>query len=185
MVEEDQDAALVARCLEGDQEAFGLLLDHHQRAIYNLAYRMLANAEDAEDVTQTVFLKAFEKLDRYNAEHRFFSWIYRIAINESIDTLSRRKRTEGSDIELASPQAAVEDLLDEDQVCQRVQRALMGLRSDERGVIVLKHFLGFSYREIGQILEVEDKTVKSRLFVARRRLREALETMDQAERVHH
>jgi RNA polymerase sigma-70 factor (ECF subfamily) len=185
MVEEDQDAALVARCLEGDQEAFETLLDRHQRAIYNLAYRMLASAEDAEDVTQTVFLKAFEKLDRYNADHRFFSWIYRIGINESIDALARRKRTEGTDVELESHAPSAEDQLDEADLCARVQAGLMKLRSDERGIIVLKHFMGISYREIGEVLEIEEKTVKSRLFVARRHLKEALEQAGEPGTVKH
>jgi RNA polymerase sigma-70 factor, ECF subfamily len=185
MVEEDQDAALVARCLNGDQEAFEALLDRHQRAIYNLAYRMLARAEDAEDVTQTVFLKAFEKLDRYNPEHRFFSWIYRIGINESIDVLARRKRGEGSDIEIESPAPSAEDQLDEADLCARVQTALMSLRSDERGIIVLKHFMGISYHEIGEVLEVPEKTVKSRLFVARRHLKDALQLSSELGAVKH
>lgn len=173
----DQDTALVERCLKGDQGAFESLLDRHEKAIYNAAFRMLNDREDARDVTQTVFMKALEHLDRFDGKRRFFSWIYRIAINESIDTLKRRGRLEpgsASDREVEATGTEVGEQLDQDAVCAKVQGALMTLRTEERATIVLKHFLGCSYREMSQVLEVPEKTVKSRLFVARRHLKDAL-----------
>ena len=84
---EPDDIALMERCRNGDRQAFETLVVRYQKPVYNAAYRMLHNTEDARDVTQTVFLKVFENLDKYDPSHRFFSWIYRIALNESINWL--------------------------------------------------------------------------------------------------
>jgi len=134
---------------------------------------MLGNVQDAEDVTQTVFFNAFLKLRTYNPRYKFFSWIYRMTVNDSLNTLKRRKPTEGleneSDIRtpVAAPDHAVE-------LQDRVGKALMCLRPDDRAVVVLKHFVSFSYKEIADVLEIPVRTVKSRLFTARERLRDAL-----------
>ncbi|MDX1555360.1 MAG: sigma-70 family RNA polymerase sigma factor, partial [Xanthomonadales bacterium] len=92
-----RDQALIERCQRGDRRALEELLQQYQRPVFNVALRMLGNSDDAADITQTVFLKAFENLDHYNPEHKFFSWIYRIAINESINQINREKRTEPLD----------------------------------------------------------------------------------------
>ncbi len=134
---------------------------------------MLHNVQDAEDVTQTVFLNAFLKLRTYNPRYRFFSWIYRMTVNESLNTLKRRKPTVTLEDELgirapgAAPDRATE-------VEDRVGKALMDLKPDDRAVVVLKHFASFSYQEIADVLEIPVRTVKSRLFTARERLQFAL-----------
>ncbi len=134
---------------------------------------MLNNVQDAEDVTQTVFLNAFVKLRTYDPRYKFFSWIYRMTVNESLNTLKRRKPTVTLEPKLhvrapvAAPDTAAE-------LQDRVGRALMGLRPDDRAVVVLKHFVSFSYKEIADVLEIPVRTVKSRLFTARERLRDAL-----------
>src|SRR5882762_2699539 len=88
---------LVQRTLAGDREAFGSLVEAYQRVVFNLALRMVGDAEDARDVTQTVFVKAYQKLSTFDQRNRFFSWLYRIGINESINLLHRRKSREELD----------------------------------------------------------------------------------------
>lgn len=148
-------------------------MDRYQRQLFNVAFRMLGNVQDAEDVTQTVFCNAFIALRSYDPKYRFFSWIYRMTVNESLNQLKRRKRMvtldERSDIPMSgiTPDDAAEA---EDQV----GRALRDLKPDDRAVVVLRHFVSFSYEEIADVLEVPVRTVKSRLFTARERLRLAL-----------
>lgn len=170
----DTDLQLVRRCQQGDRGAFEILVVQYERPIFNAAYRMLDSRDDARDVTQTVFLKAFEKLDSYNPKYKFYSWIYRIALNESVNVLNGRKRLTPVDDEQASNWKTPEETARSDEVHDRVQEALMLISSDYRSVIVLKHFSGCSYSDIAQILQIQEKTVKSRLFTARQRLREAL-----------
>jgi len=145
-------------------------VDRYQQRLFNVALRMLGNVQDAEDVTQTVFLNAFRKLGTYDPSYRFFSWIYRMTVNESLNTLKRRKHTVILEDELGIPAPGGEpDRATEVQ--DRVGKALMELKPDDRAVVVLKHFVSFSYEEIAEVLEVPVKTVKSRLFTARERLR--------------
>ncbi len=170
----DPDEALVRRCREGDSAAFALLVARYQGPIYNAAYRVLGNAEDAADIAQSVFLKIVERLDDYDSQFRFFSWIYRIALNESINLLRRNGREEplGDDDETeGDAHADPEWQALEAELSARVQGALMKLKVDDRMVLVLRHFSECSYVEIGQVLDLDEKTVKSRLFEARQRLR--------------
>ena len=134
---------------------------------------MLGNVQDAEDVTQTVFGNAFLALRSYDPKYRFLSWVYRMTVNESLNALKRRKPMVTLDDEpgIAAPEFASDPAQDADE---RVGKALMGLKPDDRAVVVLRHFASFSYGEIADVLEVPVKTVKSRLFTARQRLRLAL-----------
>lgn len=161
------------RCLDGDPEAAGDLVDRYQRRLFNVALRMLGNVQDAEDVTQTVFGNAFVALKSYDPHYRFFSWIYRMTVNESLNAIKRRKRlvTLDDEFDIPTEGTAADDAVEVDD---RVKRALMDLKPDDRAVVVLKHFVSFSYEEIADVLEVPVKTVKSRLFTARERLRLAL-----------
>src|SRR5258706_14703991 len=99
---EEQEATLLDRCLGGDGGAFGQLIDRYQRVLFNVSLRMVGNREDARDITQTVFLKAYENLGSFDRKHRFFSWVYRITINESLNHLSRNRRVEPLDESLPS-----------------------------------------------------------------------------------
>jgi RNA polymerase sigma-70 factor (ECF subfamily) len=173
----DPDEVLVERCRSGDRAAFTALVLRYQRPIYNAAFRILGNAEDASDITQQVLLKIAERLDDYDARYKFFSWIYRIAVNESLNMLRRDGREEPfadgeepAGLESADPEWQA----DRAQVSERIQKALMRMKASDRAVITLRHFSECSYEEIGRILEIEVKTVKSRLFEARQRLRELL-----------
>jgi len=179
-VNKDPDTALVRASRNGDRVAFEALLTRYERPIYNVAMRMLRHPEDARDVVQSVFLTAFEKLHQYDFEHKFYSWIYRIAINESIDILNGRTRyapldegLEGVD-DSSNPHEAVRAA----QLGAGVQAAMMRLAPDYRAVIVLRHFVDCSYREMAEILGVPEKTVKSRLFTARQLLKEWLDADD-------
>ena len=134
---------------------------------------MLGNTQDAEDVTQTAFGNAFAALDSYDPKYRFFSWIYRMTVNESLNTLKRRRNVVSLDgsFDVPAPDAISHSAAEAEE---RVGRALLELKPDDRAVVVLKHFVSFSYDEISDVLGVPVKTVKSRLFTARERLRESL-----------
>ncbi len=160
--------------MTGDREAFEALLVEYEKPVYNAAYRMLNSPDDARDVTQTVFLKVFERFDQYDPSRRFFSWIYRITLNESINWLGKSNRMEPLTIEAAFEGKGPEQQVESDRTSANVQAALMTIKSDYRSVVVLKHFLGCSYEEISQILDIPEKKVKSRLYTARQQLKDAL-----------
>lgn len=167
---DEQDRALVKRYLEGRSDAASGLVDRYQQRLFNVALRMLNNVQDAEDVTQTVFLNAFAKLRTYDPRYKFFSWIYRMTVNESLNALKRRKPmvTLEDELDIRAPGAAP-DRVTEAQ--DRVGKALLCLEPNDRAVVVLKHFVSFSYEEIADVLGIPVQTVKSRLYTARERLR--------------
>ena len=168
------DTKLIERCRSGDRKAFEALLVEYEKPVFNAAYRMLNSRDDAKDVTQTVFLKVFENFDQFDPSRRFFSWIYRITLNESINWLGKRNRTEPLAFEAADEGRGVEQAVDSETVSANVQAALMTIKTDYRSVVVLKHFLGCSYGEISSILDIPEKKVKSRLYTARQQLKDAL-----------
>ena len=174
------DRLLVERYRAGDRTAFTELVIRYQRPIYNAAFWVLRNAEDANDIAQDVFLKVAERLDDYDPRYKFFSWIYRIAVNASLNMLRRNGREESldDDAELAAADSAnPERQLGDAQVAARVRSALMRLSTNDRMVLTLRHFSECSYEEIGEILDLDEKTVKSRLFEARRRMRGLLQDL--------
>src|SRR5450755_553963 len=177
IVDNDPDIELVQRCRNGDWTAFTDLVVRYQRPIYNAAFWLLRKPEDANDVTQVVFLKVAERLDEYDPRFKFFSWIYRIAVNESLNLLRRNRREEALDdeIDLPGPESSdPERQASAAEVAKRIRGALMRMTSNDRLALTLRHFSECSYEEIGQILDIDQKTVKSRLFEARQRLRELL-----------
>jgi len=169
--DDDLDRALVRRYLGGERAAGEELVNRFHRSVYNVALRMLGNVQDAEDVTQTVFGNAFSALDSYDPKYRFFSWIYRMTFNESLNTLKRRRDVVSID---ASFDVAGSDSESSAEAEESVGKALMELKPDDRAVVVLRHFVSFSYEEISDVLGIPVKTVKSRLFTARERLRQSL-----------
>jgi len=175
MTERD-DRILVRQCLEGRREAFGDLMARHQKAVFNVALRMTKDFQQAQDLTQTVFIKAYEHLDTFDARHKFFSWIYRMAVNESLNFLKRSRRFEAFDesAEYAAGGEKPAEDYEESEMSRNIQNALMDLQIDHRAVIVLKHFENLSYDEIGYILDIPEKTVKSRLFTARQMLKDVM-----------
>lgn len=170
-----RDQALIERCKRGDRQALESLLTAYEKPIYNAAYRILGNPDDAADTTQVVFLKAFEKLDSYNPKYKFFSWIYRIAVNESINQVKRGGRQQPLDDSETSPLRGPDADAEAGDMSRAIQEGLMALTEDYRTVVVLRHFSDCSYRQIGDILQIPEKTVKSRLFTARRSMKDFLQ----------
>jgi len=170
---EESDEALVRSCRAGDRGAFETLVVRYQRPVFNVALRMLRHPEDARDAAQTTFLKAYEHLGDFNMQYRFYSWIYRIAINESINHGKQRRSHEGLSQEERDPAAGPEQALGQHQFDSALQTVIMGLSDDYRAVIVLHYTVGCSYEDMASILDIPTKTVKSRLFSARERLKDS------------
>lgn len=173
-MDNSRDFALVERCRNGDRQALEALVMAYERPVYNAAYRILGNPDDAADATQAVFLKAFENLERYDPNFKFFSWIYRIAINESINQLKRIRKQEPLDEGEAAGGPGPDDEASAGDLSDAIQDGLMALNEDYRIVIILRHFSDFSYHEISEILRVPEKTVKSRLYSARQLMKDHL-----------
>ena len=172
--EEDEDE-LIGRCLAGDSSAFEPLVERYHRPLFRVAARFLGDRDQAQDVTQTAFLKAYQALATCDRGRRFFSWIYRIVVNECLNTLRARRPTQALHESMAAPGTEA-DPIEADETRQRVRRALLQLPEAQRDVIVLRHFTELSYGQIAVALGIPEKTVKSRLFSARQRLCELLAT---------
>jgi RNA polymerase sigma-70 factor (ECF subfamily) len=156
-----EDAALVGRVLSGDMVAFELLVERYQRPLFNVAARMLGSREDAADATQNALVRIYENIRAFDQGRRFFSWSYRILVNECLNV-------DAEDASLAP--VAFEQVAAAERRAA-VQRALMELTPELRAVIVLRHYGALSYEEISDALGgVPVKTVKSRLHTARQRL---------------
>jgi RNA polymerase sigma-70 factor (ECF subfamily) len=171
------DTALVSRTLEGDTAAFEVLVTHYQRVLFAVALRMLGDYEDARDVTQNTFIKAYQKLNTFDHQHRFFSWIYRILVNECLNAKRGRPVVQGLDAEMPDP-AKPDEPLESAERRQKVRRAILDLPVEYREVIVLRHFTALSYLEIAEALSIPVRTVKSRLHTARQRLLQALSELE-------
>jgi RNA polymerase sigma-70 factor (ECF subfamily) len=167
MVDTD-DAAVVARCLAGEHNAYEAIVNRYQKGLFNVAIRMLGNYEDARDATQTAFIKAYEHLDSFDPDQRFFSWIYRILKNECLNLLRARRPSEP--VSLGLPAGRGADPVEVRERHQAVQAALLALSVEYREVVVLRHFTDLSYEEIATTLGIPMKTVKSRLYTARQQL---------------
>lgn len=171
---ETEDHELVERCLSGDRFAFEQLVDRHQKAVFNIALRMLGRYEDAQDIAQTVFLKAYQHLSSFKRGHKFFSWIYRMAVNEAINFKQRQKPQDTLDEAQMSPALNPEQVMVASETEKSIEAVMATLSTEYRAVIVLRHFEDLSYEEIAKTLGIPEKKVKSRLFSARRLMCEAL-----------
>ena len=169
MTDENEERVWVARCLKGDASAFEPLVARYERALFAVALRLVANYEDARDVTQNAFIRAYEHLDSFDPDRRFFSWVYRIAVNESLNLRRSRRPQEvlGTWIQVAGGQT---EAVEAHETTARVEQALGQLSEEYREVVVLRYFADLSYEEISHAIGVPEKTVKSRLFSARQRL---------------
>lgn len=170
----DPDAMLVRACLSGDASCYQSLVGKYTGPLYNIAYRITHSREDASDATQSAFVKAYERLGTFDFHHRFFSWIYRIAVNEALDLAGRSARHTA--LVGAEPCSTDDPERDCAEAERRIHldRALMELEPGERALVVLRHLQGLSYAEIGEVLDLPVSKVRSRLFNARQRLREVL-----------
>jgi RNA polymerase sigma-70 factor (ECF subfamily) len=184
------DAAVVALARGGDSEAFRALVERHGRAIFRVAHRMTGNAQDAEDVVQETFLKAYRQLGRFESRANFGTWLHRIAVNCSIDLIrSRRNQETAHDAETLEhydgvsedrPDPSPERLMMSTQLGERVQEAMARLTPMERAAFVLRHFEGHSIDEIGRSLGLKANATKHSIFRAVRKMRAALEPFVEA-----
>ena len=169
------DEELVARSVQGDTESFNELVLRWERSIYALAYRTLGREEDARDVCQETFLRAFRGLSAFKGQAKFSSWLYRIALNLCRDAMRRERRTplvavpEGIDpAELASqqpsPAPSVEDLVAQAELSRHVASAMRRLPEDQRTAILLKEYHGLTFREVADIMGCPLSTAKTRLY---------------------
>jgi RNA polymerase sigma-70 factor, ECF subfamily len=179
----------VERARSGDSDAFRLLVEQHSRAVFRLAFRMTGNEQDAEDVVQETFLRAYKQLDKYEARSSFSTWLYRIASNYSLDLIRMRKRHEdkrerGSaaderdilqSIPVDSP--GPDRLMYGAQISDRVNAALNELSAQERTAFVLRHFEGQTIEKIGEALGTGTNATKHSIFRAVQKLRKSLEPM--------
>ena len=173
MIEED-DRQLVEASLRGEEKAFERIVEKYQKPLFNAAYRIVDDHDEAEDVTQSAFIKAYENLKSYNPGFKLFSWLYRITMNEALNVSNAKKRFGGLHERIASSEKSGEELAEERDVSSEIERALRSLKLEYRLVIILKHFHDHSYSEMSYILQIPEKTVKSRLFTARNMMREFL-----------
>lgn len=168
------DAELVLRYRGGDSHAFDTLMLRYSRRVFSVVFRVLNNREDAFDVTQTAFLKAYQHLVQYDVAQSFSPWLCRIAVNEALDRIRAQHATLVLDDAIVDDHEGPVDLAIREQDDVALQHALMQLQPGYRTLIVLKHLQGCSYEEIAQIVDCPVKTVKSRLFSAREALRAIL-----------
>ncbi len=172
-----QDRDNVARVLAGDQDAFTDLVVQHERAVYNLTYRMLGDSVEAEDAAQEAFIRAYRHLEKYDSARPFRTWLLSIASHYCIDMIRKRRLSWLSLDDLLPGQLmaavehrSIEDLAIDGERAQDVQALLALLKPDDRAIIALRYWHDLSYEEIAETLETNVGVVKSRLFRARQAL---------------
>ena len=171
----DIEAECLLRAQQGDDEAFSYLVETYQRPVYNLCYRMLGNAGDAEDAAQETFIRAYKAIGRYDPSRKFSSWLLTIASNYCIDQHRRKKLTTFSydslpvpDLPDMKPGMETNMALSEKQ--EQVMEMLEVLNEKDRSAVVLRYWYDYSYEEIAQSLSLSVSAVKSRLHRARNEL---------------
>ena len=186
----DEDLAVIERASNGDGDAFETLIRKHQASVFTLAYRMLGNRAEAEEMAQEIFFKAFRALKRFERRSRFSTWLYSIATNHCLNQLeSRRRRPRLQELnrsarkegtpgplldQIADPTPGADQALEQADLQRQVQEQLLTLTPAHRSILVLRDIQGLAYEEIGEILSLEPGTVRSRLHRARMELKERL-----------
>ncbi len=180
---QENDSLWVERTLAGDPQAFGELVQHYERDVFNLAYRMLNERGEAEDAAQEAFLRAYSNLDRYDTARSFKTWLLSITSNHCIDRLRRRRLTWLSLEEPLPPHPALtSDIPGPEEATLTNERNLLvqgmldELSPDYRLAVVLRYWYDLSYAEIAEMLDTTESAIKSRLFRARQALASQLES---------
>ncbi len=178
----EQEAQIVRRVLAGDVNAFETLVTEYEKGVYAIAQRMTGNPEDAADMTQETFIKAYNSLQSFRGDSKFSVWLYRIASNVCLDFLRSRSRKpavslsveddegEETELDIADESQSPELLLERGLTRDAVRRGLQALPPDYKQILLLREIQGLSYEEIADVLQIEVGTVKSRIFRARKRL---------------
>lgn len=188
----DIDSEQVERALHGDAEAFRVLVERHSRRVFAVAYRITSNEADADEIVQNTFLRAYRRLDQFKQDSSFGTWVYRIAVNCSLDLMRRRKRRkdrrDGADPR--DPEAYTTFTSDtpdparlafSEQVRRRIEAALEELSEQERTAFALRHFEGRSIREIGDLMGLRTSATKNAIFRGVQKLRVALQPLVEGE----
>lgn len=183
----EEDAAMVKAVLGGDSTAYRGLVEKYQSRVYSMVYGMIRNREDARDLTQEAFVKAFNNLKSFRLEASFYTWLYRIAMNVTIDHTRKRKRREvaGFEEDIANRDAdgGIDEIhhqdspskaLERKQLYKKIMDCLEKLPADQKQVILLRELEGLSYREISEVMGIPEGTVMSRLFYARKKMQKLL-----------
>ena len=175
----EEQRSLLQKARSGDVSAFEEIVRENEKTVYNLALRQLGSREDAEDAAQEVFMKAYTALGSFRGDSKISVWLYRITCNVCTDILRKRKdvvslsvETEEGDTELELPDERFDPvaLTERKELREQVAAALQKLPEDSRQILLLREIGGQSYEEIGETLELDIGTVKSRIFRARKKL---------------
>lgn len=178
----EQEALTVQRVLNGDADEYEKLVLEYQKNVYNLALRMTGDPEDAADMAQEAFIKAYNSLSGYRGDSKFSVWLYRIVSNICLDFLRAKKRRqtvslsvtdddgEESELDVADDSQSPETLFERSMTRDAVRRGLASLTPEYRQILILRELQGMSYDEIASVLGLESGTVKSRIFRARKKL---------------
>ncbi len=173
----DNEEKLIKEALKGNAAAFGDLVRYYEKFVFNVAFSFMTNYDDAFDVAQETFIKAWRKLSLFKGDSAFSTWLYRITVNTSKDALSQRNRrwSEGeADEHIPSHHETPEENAIREENARELKKALDSLDSDMREIVILREIEELSYSEISNLLGIEMGTVKSRLSRAREKLREIL-----------
>jgi RNA polymerase sigma-70 factor (ECF subfamily) len=182
----ESDALAIARVRGGDDDAFRELVERHSRAVFRVAYRVTGRVEDAEDVVQETFLRAYRRLDRFEARANFGTWLHRIATNCAVDLLRARPKREVTEEPETLARAPGEDLPPPDravlgaQIKDRLTGAMALLTDMERAAFTLRHFEGLSIDEIGRTLGLKTSATKHSIFRAVQKMRRELQPFIEA-----
>lgn len=171
MGERDEEQAWIEQSRNGDPAAFEFLVRRYQRMIHALTYRMTGSLEEAEDLAQETFLRAFQQLERFRADGKFSSWLYRIGVNQCLNWRRRERRRENLGREWSAPDAEVAGTGPEEARVAQVQAALLRLPRKQRAAIVLTVYDGMKHAEAARVLGCSETTVSWRLFAARAKLK--------------
>lgn len=176
-----KQSKLVKLAQRGDTEAFGELVKNHQRAVFNIAYRLTYNREEAEDVAQEAFVRAFQAIKRFDTDRPFGPWVFRIATNTALNLIKRRHPEVDIDkvTVIADPSPAPDERAIAAERSTMIRAAVAALPPNYRAAIELRHFQGLSYREMSEELGAPLSDVKSWLFRARRKLQDMLEEISE------
>lgn len=180
----DKEKDLLKKAKNGNIEAFEKLINAHQKSVFNIAYRIIGNYDDANELAQEVFIKIFKSIKNFKEDSSFSTWVYKIATNTCLDELRKRKnkqvvyidesiKSEDGDFhrEIKSEKYSPSEYLEKKELREFVQQEILSLPEEYRTVIILRDFQGFSYDEISKILNCPEGTVKSRINRARQRLK--------------
>jgi RNA polymerase sigma-70 factor (ECF subfamily) len=139
-----------------------------------MIFRMVQDYDYAEELTQTVFVKVYQNLNKYNTKYKFYSWIYRIAVNETLNFIKRNQKAQPLADEWETIEKGPADKIGDEEISHIIAQVLSELKPEYRIIVVMRHFLDYSYQQIGEVLQIPEKKVKSRLYSARQLLGDLL-----------